>query len=433
MIKTRYKLILTIFALLLAIYPVSQVQAKVQDFSSIYLELNLPEDTIVLTRDTPNDDKQWYKSGITDPKKEKKEFAAMNVQAILYDPGTDTTVRLIQKQSKDSREIFHLSQLSEKEFTDFLNGLFTSNSDEVTSSVEKYPQKESPFFRLCIKMVKDEVPSTEVIYGTIINGYSISFDLYRGNSAPPIDESYIQKLVAGAHFTEFLDKAEVQKQERELSILIYVLIALFIVLIITLIIISKRRNKKNEVKKKNKALALEAFLIAQKQKDLKNIKDPVLFVNKTTYSEGVIKSFLYYNKIFRSLKLWSVTAILYLFLLVSLYNSTSSFLYYILAIVILFAFIYYQGIMIEKTTKQLITLYKKNQSMEAIFTFYEDYYTLSGIQSESKYPYLQISDIREYKGYLYVYLNQGKAVYLKKDGFEQEYSDFIEFLKQKIS
>ena len=430
--KIRFKLLLIMFVLVLLAYPTCQVQAKVQDFSTFYLELNVPDDTIVLTKDTPNDDNQWYKAGITDPKTEKKGFASMGVQAILYDPDTNTTVRLLQKQSKDSREVFNLSLLSAEELTKFLNGLFTSNNEKVTSTVEEYPQAEAAFFRLCIEMIKDNVPSTEVIYGTIVNGYSITFDLYKGNSAPPIEESYIKELVAGVHFTEFLDKTEVEKQERKLSILVYVCFALIITLLLVWFLVHKHRRNKKQALKIKKSEMLEKFFKVQKHNEELDIFDAVLFVNRTEYSEGVIKTFCYYNKIFKSLKLWVISALFYVVLLVSLYYSSSSFLYYLVALIILFAFIYYQGFLIEKSLKQLIAPYKNNKNMEAVFTFYEDYYTLSGIQSISKYPYLQITEINEYKGYIYIYLATGTAVYLKKDGFEQEAEDFIRFIKQQI-
>ncbi len=418
-------------ALILAIYPSVQVQAKVQDFPELYLELNVPDDTIILTKDTPDTDGQWKAAGITDPKTEKDNFDKMGVKAILYDPNTKTTVRLLQKQSSDTKEIFNLSQLPEEELNEFLDGLAASDDENTKTSIEKYPGGETTFFRYSIEMTQEGKPLTEIIYGTIVNGCTVSFDAYSENSTKPLDESFMKELVTGTHFTRFLNKTEVEKQERDSVIRLAVGFVILVAIIILLILISKNKSKKQKALKERKTEALTKFYKEQKQKEEQNIKDSVLFVNRTQYSEDVFKNFYYYNEIIKKWKFWLTTAALFLVILVLLYHSKSALLGCTIAVILMFVFVYYQGIRIEKSVGRTMKIYEKNKSMEAIFTFYESYFTLSGIQYISKYSYTQISEIKKYKDYIYIYFSPEKAFYLKKDGFEQNTDDFIKFIKQR--
>lgn len=431
--NAKWKPLLILFALLLIFYPSFPVQAEVMSFPELYLELTLPDNTIILTRETPDSDEQWRQAGIADPKKEKKNFDEMGIQAILYDPDTDTTVKLMQKQSQKSSEVFHLSLLTNAEMTDFLNTLITSSDDTMTYTVEQYPQSEIPFFHVDIKMKTDTSAASEVIYGTVVNGDVISYDIYSGNAMATIDESFIKELVAGTHFTKYLDKTEVQRQGRQSMIVLLVSSGVMIGFVVLLIILSSRKNKKQAADKKQKSAALATFFREQAQKEEQHLKDPVLFTNHTRYSEEVVKQFCNYEGILHHWKRLVFTIVIFILLLVSVYFSKNALFYYVIGAVLIFFYIFFQGLQIEKNVKKIMKTYEKNRSMDAVVTFYEDYYTLSGIQSSSKYPYLQITEVKEYKDFVYLYLGTERALFLKKDGFEQSYQEFLTFIRNKIS
>lgn len=426
------KQLILLAALILAIYPSFLVQAKVRDFSDINLELTVPEDTVVITNDTPVTDTAWKEAGITDPKSEKDTFTDMGVQALLYDPNTKSTVRLLKKQSSDSREIFNLSLLSDEKQNEFFNSLITGNDENTKAEVEKVEHPEAVFFRYNVEMTQEGKTLNELIYGTIVNGYSLTYDIFTENSKEPVDETFIKQLVTGTHFTKFLDKAEVEKEEQAALIRLVAGVVIIILIIIGLIFLSKKKNKKQQAIKKQKTDALTRFYMEQKEKDDQNIKDKVLFVNRTIYSEQVIKDFCYYNEFIKRLKLWIIIVGLMGAVFIFLYNTGVAIIGITIAIILLFVFVYLQGIRIEKMVSRMMKAYDKNKSMEAVFTFYDDYYTLSGIQYISKYPYIQVTEIKEYKTYAYIYLGSDKAIYLKKDGFEQSYEEFLKFIKSKI-
>lgn len=429
--KTKYKQLFIILALILLLYPSVQVQAKVQSFSSMYMEITIPDNIIILTSDTPDLDEQWLQAGISDPKAEKKTFSDMGVQAILYDPVSATTVRLLQNQSDESTEVFHLSLLSEDELQDFLNGLISAPDERTTYSIEKYPQQEIPFFRVVIDMKTDTSTAKEIIYGTVVNGDVISFDIYNDKTTDPIKEDFIKELVAGTHFTQYLDKAEVQKQGRRSMIVLVVAATVLIGLVLLFILLSARKNKKQAAVKKQKSAELAKFFKEQAEREAKQLHDPVLFTNRTLYTEEVVKQFCYYDVFFHHISRWIFTVIVFILLMLSFYTSGDAFIYYIIGAVLIFLFVFFQGLQIEKTIKKLMTAYNKNRSMEAVFTFHNDYYTLSGVQSSSKYPYIQITEVKEYKDYLYLYLGSDRALYMRKDGFDGNLAEFMKFIKEK--
>ncbi len=416
----------------LAVIPSSQVQAKVQDFSDVNIELTLPDDTIVLTKNTPDKDKGWVSAGIADIKSEKDNMSKMGVKAVFYDPKTKSLIRFLQKQSSQTSKIFNLSLLSEKEKTDFFNSLLATKDENTKTAIEEYPQKEAVFFRYSLEVNKDNSNMTELVYGTIVNGYTFSFDIYQSTKSAPIDETFMKTLVDGTHFTKFLDKAEVEKEVKNSIIRALVEFAVFIVLIIIWIVYRKRKNKKQKLLKDVKGAALSKFYAAKKEREEQNMKEEILFTNRTKYTEQIIKDFCYYNRFLKRIVTWVIMAVLSLVVLVLLSQSKVGLLGCIVAIILIFIFVYYQGVSVEKVVERTVKSYDKSKGMEAVYTFYEDYFTISGIQYISAFPYLQITEMKQYKDLIYIYLGPDKAFYLKKDGFDKGSEDFIKFMDTAI-
>lgn len=416
----------------LAVIPSSQVQAKVQDFSDINIELTLPDDTIVLTKNTPATDKGWVSAGIADIKSEKDNMSKMGVKAVFYDPKTKSLIRFLQKQSSQTSKIFNLSLLSEKEKTDFFNSLLATKDENTKTAIEEYPQKEAVFFRYSLEVNKDNSNMTELVYGTIVNGYTFSFDIYQSTKSAPIDETFMKTLVDGTHFTKFLDKAEVEREVKNSIIRALVEFVVLIVLIIIWIVYRKRKNKKQKQLKDVKGAALSKFYAAKKEREEQNMKEQTLFTNRTKYTEQIIKDFCYYNRFLKRIVTWVIMAVLSLVVLVLLSQSKAGFLGCIVAIILIFIFVYYQGVSVEKLVERTVKSYDKSKGMEAVYTFYEDYFTVSGIQYISAFPYLQITEMKQYKDLIYIYLGPDKAFYLKKDGFDKGSEDFIKFMDTAI-
>lgn len=416
----------------LAVLPAGKAQAKVQEFSDMYMELSMPDDTIVLTQDTPDTDEHWVIAGIADVASEKETMKKMGVKVLLFDPETKSLVRLQQKQSTQTSNIFNLSLLSEEKKTEFYNGLLELDDENTKVAIEEISHPDAVFFRYNIEVIENGTTMNELIYGTIVNGYTISYDIFQNTTTVPINDTFVKELVTGTHFTELLDKAEVDREIRDSIIQLLVIIALFIVVIIIWIILQKKRTHKQSLKKNDKADALTRFYTGMKKKEEENIRDEVRFINRTKYSEEVMKNFFYYNRFLKRISIWIITALLFILILYFLYTSSSGILGVIIAGILMLVFVYYQGISVEKLVARMMKMIDKSKGTEAVFTFYDDYFTLSGIQYISNYPYLQITEVKQHKDFIYIYTGSDKAFYLKKDGFEGNHEAFLTFLENGI-
>lgn len=409
----------------------SFVYAEVQDFPTLNMELNIPEDTVIISNDTPIADEKWNLAGIIDPISEIKLMKQMGVQAILFDPITKTKVSVLSKQTPQSKKIFHLSTLTDKELNDFLVNMIDLQDDNTTYSVEKYSQKETTFFRLYIETTRNNLHFKELVYGTIVNGSIISFHIYQDKAEAIMNESYVKSLVDNVHFTKYYDIEEVRKQERLSTIF---RIAWFVILLLSLAIwmflLRKKKLKYNALTKR-KAEEISKFYLRKKEMGDNNTKSTLLFLNCSEYSENVFYKFSFYNEVISKTKQWIKLSVLYVFLFLLLKIVDSGFLSYILIVLLISIFIFLKKVSIEKLVNREMKIFNISEHMEVKFQFYEDYLCMSREQQNIIYPYLQITKVREYKNFIYLYLDVNKAIYLNKDGFDLNTVDFITFIKQK--
>lgn len=425
--KKKYLcLLFTFIAVIVFCLPASSVPAKTYDFSSLYLQVDVPDDTIVLTKETQIDDALWKAAGITDVASEKENFDTMGAQAIFYDPATSTTVRLLQKTSSKSKSIFHLAELSEQELADFYDTM-TSTDDSATASIKSYEQGETLFFRYEINTTAG---LTEIIYATILNGTMISFDTYTESSKDVINEEYLQSLVKNTHITQMLNKEEVRKSEMTSTIIMIVFLVLAAIVIGLLVHRAKKKNKKLAVLRNQKAEKMSVFFREQREKEKQHIKDPRLFANDTVYTEAVIKQFAIYNLFMKQIKMWLISGVVFILLLAVLSQSSNGTIKLAIGIILVIVFIYVQTVQIEKFVKRTMKLYGKKEA-EINFQFYEDYFTVKENNSTTKYPYLQLTDIRESKDFIYLYRSTEHAFYIKKDNFE-DFNAFKAFITKKM-
>lgn len=408
------------------------VHADVQDFPVLNMELSIPKDTIILTPDTPIANEIWKLAGINDPVSEIKIMDKMGVKAILYDPVSKTKVSIISKQSPQSKRIFHLSSLTEEELNDFLSNVIDQDDESTTYNIEKYQQYETTFFRLYVEAVKNNQQLKELVYGTIVNGEIITFHMYQDKAEAAINESYVKSLVDGVHFTKYYDADEIRRQER-LSIIFRIAstVVLLISFSIWILLLRKKRLKYSALAKRKTDL-LSNFYLRKRETGYDNTDSTILFLNSSEYSKNVFNTFFLYNEVISKMKQWIKLTVLYIVIFALLYIGGSGILPFILIIILISMFFYLKKLAIEKLVKQEMKIFNINDRMEIKFHFYEDYLTMIGEQQNINYPYLQITKVREYKNYIYLYLDMNKAIYLNKDGFDLNDNDFVAFINEKL-
>lgn len=426
-IMGKFLLVCMIFSL----FSTSSVQAQVTTFHNLNLELTIPDQVICLTPETLSGDPLWAEAGITNVSAEKKELSDMGGLALFYDPDTDTLVRLLNKTSSDSKEIFNLNQRTEEERQEFYDSM-TSNSDEsATFIIEEYPQSEIPFFRLSIHM-NDSSSNQELIYGTIVNGTMIYFDVYSDQKNANIDESLLKSLVAGSHFTKQYTQEEFETLRNQsimrVSFYFLIVVAIFVILVVS----NKKKKKKKVLLKKKISDALHQYYVDKKEKEALGIQQRLLFENHTTYSEQVIRQFCNYTHYIKKLPVWLLTGILYLLLIGLLYLQSGVSMQLLILIILMIAILSYQYYRVDQLIHSLWKPFKDRPSKVADFHFYEDHFTMTGIQYLTDYPYFQITSISEHDNYIYLYFGTERAVYLAKDGFSTSSDEFLSFVKEYL-
>lgn len=406
----------------------STAQAEVTAIGSLYLELNLPDQVIYLSSDTSSNDPLWKQAGITDVSSEKDELSKVGGKAILYDPDTDTLVRLLSKASSESKELFNLNQCSKEERQDFYARLMKSDDESATITVDEYPQSEIPFFRMYLHIDLNG-SHQEIIYGTIVNGTMIYFDYYTEGQNDTIDETFLQSLVAGTHFTKQYTKEEYRDIQKQGIINLALLLLAVVAVIIVLVYISKLRKNKKALNTKKQKDALYQYYATKKEKETLGIKPKLLFENHTTYSEEVIQQFCFYTFYQKRLYTWIITAIIIIFSVGTIYTISGVTLQLLIIVALIIGIFVFQYFKYEKQCTYLWKPYATSKSKVADFKFYEDHFTMTGIQSYTEYPYLQITSINEHKGFIYLYISTDRGFYLSKNGFTTSPDEFLTFLK----
>ncbi len=408
--------------------PASVAPAEVLTFPALNMELNIPADTVILTMDTPITEEAWKSAGINDPVSEIKTMKQMGVKAILFDPTTKTRASILSKQTKQSEKIFHLSSLSEEELDNFLANIIDQDAT-TTFQVEKYPQKETTFFRLYIETMQNNLKYKELVYGSIVNGSIITFHIYQDKAEAAINESYLKALVDGVHFTKYFDKTETNEQEQfATSFRTVSTVVLLIALAVWILLLRKKKQKYNAFAK-HRAEEVSKFYL--KKREAEDPISPILFQNRSEYSKKVFQNFYLYHEVISKAMQWIVLSALCIVAFILFQMAGSGLLSYLQIIILILILIYIKKVSIEKQVNRDIKIFNISERMDMKFRFYDDYLSMSWNNQTSKYPYLQIVKVKEYKNYIYLYLDYNKAIYINKDGFDPKTEDFITFIKQK--
>lgn len=427
-----------VLCLCLSLFAGTTAHAAVTEFPDLYLELTTEDDIIILTPDTLSGDPAWKSAGITDVSAEKKDMKKRNGYAILYDPKTQTKVQLLCKSSEESINIFNLSEASTQAKKTFYDTLLTPNTEsgkdgapEINVTVDEIPG-DMTFFRMEAK-IGGEQPMTEVLYSTIYNGLLLSFDTYTKTPTIPIDETLQKSLMNSIHITKVMTRAEYDKLQRESMIRSLIFLAAIVLMTVGLILYSKKKRKNLEEKKQNKSNAMLNYYTKKKEQEGSGLKQSLIAENTTTYTQELISQFCHYTNYARRWKFWVYTGCLYIILLLLIFMKNGLNLTFLLVAVIMLVILCVQYFRVEKQVDFLWKPYASSNSKTAQFHFYEDHVTMTGINGYTDYPYMQITDVQEYKNFVYLYLATDRGLYLSKDGFTKDYKEVMEYIRAYLN
>jgi len=371
-----------------------------------YMDITVPDTYLQLTSSLKDSDPAWLTANVTDPSERRDDYKNRNIVAAYFDPETNCTVYFVAKQTSETLKAFDVTQYNDEEIVAYAKTLLPED-DTIKASVGSYQHPEMNMFRIKLSEI-GENGDEELVFGTVVNGMLIQFSMdtqYIGS----IKEDVLMKVVSGVHMTTVMTYEEYDARVKKTWIRIGCFFGAGILLMVIFYIISKVRKKK---KKERVNLISERLYSFRKKKQAGEIDTSnVLFEVDTEYDKKLIATYCTYNTWFRNIVRDVIMAVIYVVIVgYAIYLGSKVVL--ILGVGAAFILIYYKYSHNEKYQDNLIKRYdlKKKKSVTAHFRFYEDFFTLSGIDSISEYIYKQVYKVANYQGYMLLYISEENAL-----------------------
>ena len=394
-----------------------------------YLEITVPDTYIKLTTTLKDSNESWNNAGIANPDAKKDEFETGGVVAAYYDPETNVTVYFIQKKSNEALEVFDITGYSETQMVEYAKSILPE-IENVETEVTMYKHPDMNMYRMKIReTIEDGIE--EIVYGTIVNGMGIQFSVDSSMFKAGANEEVLLKVVNNVRMTRKMTKAEYEAQVRKTWTTIACFFGGGILLMVIMFIISKQQKKKK--KAKIEYISKKLYDFRQKKKsggvDETNIK----YVVETEYNAQLIEAYSAFNSWFRTIKRDIIAAIIYV-AFVGYATYLGSKFVMIVGITVAFLLLYFKFSGKEKFQDNMMKRYeiKKKKSITAVYRFYDEYFTQSGIDSIAEYIYPQVFRLANYHGYLLLYISEENALVIDLEKIpEEDRVTFVKFLYEK--
>lgn len=457
-----------LFAVLIALSIPLSVSAK--EWSADDFTVQVPEEYYTFTKETPTSDPTWVLAGVEDPASIRERFGVEQKSFSLFDifnifggsssnsnamtgvvnfisPGGKVDILISRKQSTDSYELYSFADASPSQRQAFLDKMLgkdqesslaaeTQEQDESGMKVETtgtlYDDAAIPFMRLEYTGTYNEENFHEVVYVTILNGETISFDTY--NAKGNVSEetlTALKSMVDSIQVTKVTEKTEATVDEGALLQGI-LLLAGIVVIIVGAIVFMRVRASREKREKKRMADRLSEYH-KNRSKDGEST-GALRFANVTDCSNDAIRKFAMYQAYLKNLPslLIGIFFIVLLFVLTILMDSEWWIILLVGALGVYYLYkMITAGSNVEKVQRKI---YARGNTQTAKYAFYEEIFRVSGVQSASAYPYFQVTDIGVTKDYVYLYYGPENAYIIQKDGFASgDAQAFVDFIKQKMA
>ena len=406
-----------------------------------YLEITVPENFIQLKPELSDSDPKWAEAHIDNPSDRADYYEQSSIKAAYFDPETHCTVYFSAKSESDTLEAFDITKYSEEQMTEYGRTLvenFVSSSQvkamdtekKIKSEVGVYKHPEMMMFKVGFSNI-GENEDAELIYGTVVNGMMISFSM-NTNFTGRIREELLEKVVSGVHMTTVMTRDEYEARVNKTYIFLGCIAGFGVLLMIILYFISKYR--KNQKKKRVEAVSAQLYTF-RKRMEAGEVDKTQLFAVETDYTKELIKDYSTFNTWFR--RIFRDLGLLLIYIIIVGTAASVSKVMMVIGIVCLCWMLYMRFSANEKLQDNLIKRYdiKKKKSVTAEYRFYEDYFTLSGINSISEYIYPQIFRVAHYHGLLLLYVSDEHALVIDiervPEGQREEFVKHI-VLKSKM-
>lgn len=386
-----------------------------------------PEDMYQLGLNTDPGDPSWALAGIGDPEEKLKEYQDMSVLVNFISKDGGNNIALMRKEVDQSKQIFDIRLLDEDEKADFLEGLATAQDDSVTISKDWYENSAGLlFFKLKIDL-DGEQEMHELIYGTIMNGYTLNVDIHTvGADITEEQNAAVMGIVDSMEFTSILEKPPEDTRAAFNALLLLILLVIAVVGPLVYVPIKSR------VDKKKKAKLAEQLSQFHKTNGRDIAHGDASFINKTDCTREAIHRFSIYQAYVKNIGELIFGALLCVVTVSASFLIDAAWWMKLAAVAVTVYYVYKLIAMPGAVEKIQTKVHDQGMSRTASYTFYPDVFRVSGIQSSNVVPYFQIVDIRKCGQYLYLYYGPDNAYLVDNYGFELgEPQDFEKFIREK--
>ena len=406
------------------------LSAAAETFSTEDFTIEIPEGMYQFGPTTSVDDPSWALAGVADPTTKLQTYQDMHGIAELITQDGETSILIMQNQTDTTESIFSLRDLSEEDKEEFLDGTMQSKSEDIL--VEKYyiDVNGQPFYRLRVDGSSNGVEYHEVQYATIINGYSLGFDIYGGDETVTQEqEDMLLGIVESITFSEILEKPETTVTLQDYVVVAAVLVLLVMVILVPVVYVPIRNRKEKRLKAKlAEQLTQYHKDHGTSEKDLGELR----FVNSTDCTKEAIHSFSLYQSYVKNLGSLLIGGVLCVAAFIVAFALDAEWWGKLLVAGIVVYYGYKVFSMPHTLEKIQRRVYDRGISSTAHYAFYDEGFRVSGIQSASVFPYFQIVDLRRHGHYLYLYYGPENAYMVDKFTFSLgQYEDFVKFISEK--
>ena len=400
-----------------------------QNFPMQYLTIDVPDDYIRLDTSLKDADPIWVQAEIPDAKNAKEEYEARGAVAVYFVPDTHSYIYFVQKKTDEALRAFDISGYSDEDLIEYAKKILPEiENTEIT--VGTYAHPDMNMYKINLSETTEDGIS-EVTYGTIVNGMGIQFSMDDSRNREGLKEELLLDFVNHIKLTTKMTREEYSARVRKTWITIGCFFGGGILLMVIMYIISKQQKKKKKKKIDTVSKKLYDFRMRRKdgKVDLTNIKYEV----ETDYDAKLIEAYSTYNFWFKNIKKELVMALIYV-AFVGYATYLGSTFVCIVGITVAFLLLYFKFSGKEKFQDNQMKRYeiKKKKSVTAVYRFYDEFFTLSGIDSIAEYIYPQVFKMANYQGYLLLYISDDNALVIDVEKLpDEDRTAFINFIYEK--
>lgn len=434
----RVGLVLSLLFVLGLIFNIQQVQVsgaeegtgyKTEKFPMQYLTIDVPDNYIRLDTSLKDADPRWEQAEIPDAKNAKEEYEARGVVAAYFVPDTHSYIYFIQKKSDEALRAFDISGYNDAELTEYA-GKLLPEMENTEIKIGAYSHPDMNMYRISVSETTEDGIS-EIIYGTIVNGMGIQFSMDDSRNKEGFKEELLLDFIEHVKLTTKMTREEYEARVRKTWITIGCFFGGGILLMVILYVISKQQQKRK--KKKIEAVSKKLYDFRSRKKEGKVDLSGIKYEVETEYDAKLIEAYSTYNFWFKNIKKDIVMALIYVgFVGYATYLGSTFVL--IVGITVAFILLYHRFSGKEKFQDNMMKRYeiKKKKSVTAVYRFYDEFFTLSGIDSIAEFIYPQVFKLANYQGYLFLYVSDDNALVIDVEKIpEEDRSEFIKYIYEK--